>query len=891
MIVHSLLKSAATARLAAGFLILVAGSANLFAVGQRLPSSHVPAVVASGKIAPLGRLPSTNILRLALALPLQNTGALTNLLRDLYDPASPQFHRYLTPAEFTARFGPTPADYAAVIRFAKTNGLTVEAKHPNRLLVDVSGSVSAVERAFQVRLNAYRHPLESRNFYAPAAEPLVPATLPVLHIGGLDNFSQPHANLHLRAGGTKANAVPQGGSAPSGAFWGNDFRQAYVPGTTLTGAGQNVALLQFDGFYPADLTNYANGIGLTTNAPKIVVVPVDGGVSSPGTENNEVALDIEMVMSMAPGVSNIYVYEAPNGAPWEDLLNQMANDNLARQLSSSWAGGGPNPAAELIFQQMAAQGQSFFNASGDSDALIGSLPFPDESPNITLVGGTTLTTDTNGDYVSETVWNWGYNWIAGGYVGSSGGISPTVPIPVWQLGVDMTASKGSTLLRNIPDVALTGDNVYVAYDNGTNAIVGGTSCAAPLWAGLTALINQQAAQLGQPPVGFLNPEIYALGRGTNYAALFHDITAGDNVTPYSSSNFPAVAGFDLCTGWGTPAGTNLINALAMPDSLGISPAVVFQASGWVGGPFTATNWTVTLTNASAAVLGWSLGNVPAWLAVSATSGSLPANGLASLNLQLTGAETLPAGIYTAAITVTNLALSRSQIVAVQLNTGQSIVQNGSFETGDFTGWNFSGDYVIGTLIYNVVATDADFPGLVHSGNFGAFLGESGFLATLTQSLATTPGQKYLVSCWLNNISTGAGQQFVGSWNGTNFVNLVAPPVLTWTNILFLATATGTNTQLEFGAENAANYFGFDDVSVTPVPPVRFAGFAAGTNQFSLTWNSLAGLNYQLQCQTNLLAGGWINLGTITAVTNTAVFVDTNFANGAAARFYRLVLMP
>src|SRR5438046_4122779 len=100
-----------------------------------------------------------------------------------------------------------------------------------------------------------------------------------------------------------------------------------------------------------------------------------------------------MMMSMAPGVTNIYGNEAPNGSSWVDLLSRMANDNLSRQLSCSWGGGSPDATAEQIFQQMAAQGQSFFNASGDDDAFTGPIPFPSDSPNITQVGGTTLTTD------------------------------------------------------------------------------------------------------------------------------------------------------------------------------------------------------------------------------------------------------------------------------------------------------------------------------------------------------------------------------------------------------------------------------------------------------------------------------------------------------------------
>src|SRR5439155_5798732 len=143
----------------------------------------------------------------------------------------------------------------------------------------------------------------------------------------------------------------------------------------------------------------------------------------------------------------------------------MANDNVARQLSCSWGGSSADAAAEQIFQQMAAQGQSFFNAAGDSDAFTGAIPFPSDSPNITQVGGTTLTTGAGGSYSSETVWNWGRG------TGSSGGISTTYSIPAWQQSVSMASNQGSTTMRNVPDVALTADNIYTAYDNGSAGAV------------------------------------------------------------------------------------------------------------------------------------------------------------------------------------------------------------------------------------------------------------------------------------------------------------------------------------------------------------------------------------------------------------------------------------
>ena len=487
---------------------------TLSAADKRLTSFSVPAAVAHGNVVSLGRVPATNQLRLALDLPLRNAAELTNLLAAIYSPGSPQYHHYLKPKEFAARFGPTAADYAAVINFARTNGLTVTGTHPSRLMVDVTAKAADVERAFHVKLHSYRHPTERRNFFAPDTEPTVDARLPLFHVSGLDNFSLPHPNSIFSPGPPHGGKSPNGGSSPYGTFMGNDFRNAYLPGTTLTGAGQNVGLVQFDGFNEPDITNYANVIGLTNAMPQTVVMPVDGGVPYTGTGISEVELDIEMVMSMSPGVSNIYVYEAPNGAPWEDMLGQMADDDLAAQLSTSWSGGGPDPAAEQILLQMAVQGQTFFCASGDNGAFVDQVvPFPCASPNITEVGGTYLATDTNGAYLGEVAWN------RGGDLATSGGPGPGVAIPPWQLGVDMSANGGSTVCRNIPDVALTADGIYVIIEGQDNTPAAGTSCAAPLWAGLTALINQQACQLGQPPVGFLNPAIYALCRGTNYAGV------------------------------------------------------------------------------------------------------------------------------------------------------------------------------------------------------------------------------------------------------------------------------------------------------------------------------------------------------------------------------------
>jgi hypothetical protein len=611
-------------------IVLFVSVGTLSAAPRRL-TGHVPAVVARGEIAPMGRVPGTNQMRLAISLPLRDAAALTNLLRDIYDPASPQFHHYLTPAAFAGRFGPTPADYAAVARYAQTNGLAVVATHSNRLVLDVTGRAADVERAFHVRLNSYRHPKAHRNFFAPDAEPSVADVPAIMHISGLNNYSLPRPRLHPLSATVNGKVVSRSGSGPGGSYMGNDFRAAYVPGTVLTGAGQSVGLLQFDGFHPGDITNYASAMGLS-NVPPVVVVPVDGGVSTPGDGEVEVALDIEMALSMAPGIASIYVYEAPNGTGlWVDLLSQMADDNLACQLSCSWGGGESDAALEQIFLQMAAQGQSFFDASGDDDAFTGTIDFPSESPNITQVGGTMLTTDGSGNYVSETVWNRNNNY------GSSGGISTTVAIPTWQLGISMTANQGSTTMRNIPDVALTAENVYVIYGDGQTGAFGGTSCAAPLWAGYTALINQQAVVFGRPAVGFLNPAIYELGKGTTYPLNFHDVTTGNNTNATSGNKYFAANGYDLCTGWGTPVGQYLINSLIPPDALILTPLNGFNAGGFAGGPFSPGSQNFFLTNSDTHPLTWSLINTSSWLTASVTGGILAAGATQGVAISLSAA--------------------------------------------------------------------------------------------------------------------------------------------------------------------------------------------------------------------------------------------------------------
>ena len=540
---------------------------------HNLLSTHVPPVIASVHLQPAGNLADTNVLHLAIGLPLRNKAALDQLLQQIYDPNSQNYHHYLSVAEFTERFGPSKADYDALHDFVVANHLKVTTVHPNRVLLDVDASVADIRRVFHVNIRAYQHPREKRQFFAPDAEPTLDLAVPVLHISGLDNYilARPGG---LKPGGGKVKSG-QEGSGPGGNYLGFDFRHAYAPGVTLDGSGQNVALVEFDGYFASDIIAYEQETGeaqqLGLPFVNLFNVPIDGGVGTPGGGGVEVSLDIEMIVAMAPGVSTIYVYECPVPII-DDVLSRIATDDSSSQISASWFY--PIDATSLqLYQEFGAQGQSFFNCEGDGDAYANGVFPPCDVPYITTVGGTELSmTNKALTYVSDVVWQEGYEPPGGnpqdsGNVGTGGGISTIYPIPVWQQGINMTTNHGSTSFRNAPDVALTAQSIWDIFGDGQATEVGGTSAAAPLWAGFTALVNQQAHVYASKPVGFINPAVYAIGKSANYANCFHDVVVGNNTNAASPSNFFACPGYDLCTGWGTPTGSNLINALAPPGKV------------------------------------------------------------------------------------------------------------------------------------------------------------------------------------------------------------------------------------------------------------------------------------------------------------------------------------
>jgi subtilase family serine protease len=512
---------------------------------------HVRPAVTNGQAARIGPMVKSQRMTLAIILPLRNQSELTNLLKQLNDPSSPNYRHFLTVAQFTEQFGPTKQDYQAVVKFARSKGFSVTDTPANRLLVHINGTVSQVNKAFHVAMTSYRHPTENRTFYSPDREPSIDLSVPVTHIAGLNNFSLPRPKFKKAPANFQRNST---GSGPSGAYLGSDMRAAYYGGTALTGSGQAVGLLEFDGYNMSDVT--ASFAGQPNSVP-IHNVLLDGASAGSDGDDGEQVLDIVQAASMAPGMSQIRVYIAPGtsqiGVGDVDIFNKMATENIAKQLSCSW-GWNPDDTAQLdpIFQEFAAQGQNLFVASGDAGAYTGSNStdnsYPAESVYVVAVGGTDLTTNgAGGPWQSETAW-----------LDSGGGPADDgFAIPSWQVGVANSSNHASTTIRNVPDVAAEANTDNYLCDQGScTADFGGTSFAAPRWAGFLALVNQQAVTNGSSTLGFINPILYSIGKGASYREDFHDITSGSNGT------YSAVPGYDLVTGWGSPNGTGLINALA-----------------------------------------------------------------------------------------------------------------------------------------------------------------------------------------------------------------------------------------------------------------------------------------------------------------------------------------
>jgi kumamolisin len=472
-----------------------------------------------------------------------------------------QARHYLTREQYAARHGADEADIAKVAQFARESGLVVLDSSAARRSVFLSGTAQQLVAAFGTSIDQVE--LDSGVSRRRTSPITLPAELADIVEGVFGIGDTPTAVPHFQV---RTQSVIRAGAAGA-AFTPPDLAKLYNFPAGLDGAGQCIGIIELGGGYrTADLKNYFKRLKLPV--PNVKTISVDGAKNRPSNANSadgEVMLDIEVAAAIAPKAL-IAVYFAPNtDKGFLDAITMAIHDavNKPSVISISWGDAEKNWTAQAMtsfdqaFQAAAVLGVTICCAAGDAGSGdenpdrsppdgLAHADFPGSSPSVLCCGGTRLLA-ANGTISAETVWNDDPQRSAGG-----GGISDFFALPAYQeaAGVPPSANPGGRIGRGVPDVAADADPAtgYEVRVDGLNAVFGGTSAVAPLWAGLVALMNQR---LGKP-VGFLNPLLYG---AAVHKSAFRDITTG-NIGAYQ-----AKAGWDPCTGWGSPNGTALLTAL------------------------------------------------------------------------------------------------------------------------------------------------------------------------------------------------------------------------------------------------------------------------------------------------------------------------------------------
>jgi subtilase family serine protease len=523
----------------------------LDAAGHAAPAKAPSLSPRRHEAVDLGRAPASERHKVVVALDLRNRDTLEAFLADVQDPASPRYQQFLSQAEFNALYAPAPEAEQAVVDHLRRGGLRIGQRFANRLLVVASGSVAALERTFGVEIHRVR--LAGQRHYTAIDEPSLPADVAAAVVGviGLDDLNERRPLVR----DAEPTLAPQAALGANCCHLGPaDLFTFYSGNATYTGAGQTIVIAGAYAWRDTDNTTFSTQWGLP-QLPAGSAQVCTGASTAPAcnfsTQNSlEIALDVEYAHATAPGARILnYMAASTSLADFTVMYNRIVTDDPAHVVSTSWGAceaavpAATQQADDAIFANANAIGQAWFAASGDSGSRdcsgLLTVDNPANSPHVVGVGGTTPTCSapmTSGSpacagYGSETGWS-----------GSGGGVSNLFARPAYQTGCGIAAGAA----RLVPDVALesnTSPGNYVV-KGGLWYVVGGTSGAAPQWAGLAAQLTQKrGAALGHP--GAL---LYALC-GTN---ALHDVTAGSN------GDYTAGPGHDLVTGIGSFHATNLL---------------------------------------------------------------------------------------------------------------------------------------------------------------------------------------------------------------------------------------------------------------------------------------------------------------------------------------------
>jgi subtilase family serine protease len=552
--------------------------------------------------------PSTN-LRLTVVLAPRDPAALAAFATAVSTPGSREYHHYLTVREFARRFGASQRSIGALRTMLRRSGLRPGGLAPDALSIAVNGSAARISRAFSVTLRRYREP-GGASVFANTAPPRVPAGLRnvVKDVLGLSDVpvATPTALARGPLHGDATLPLLCPGPNASGPYTINQIASAYGMDVLHTGgdngAGVTIALYELEPYtaQAGDWAGYTSCFG--SSSTSVTDVEVDGGAT--GSGSGETALDLDVVAGLAPA-SSIKVYQGPDGGtgPY-DTLQAIVDDSSVSVVSDSWglceldSNGTLMSDENTLLQQAAAEHESWLIAAGDAGSYgcnanpsspnynRYSVDDPASQPFATGVGGTSLNAAASGSTPRETVWN------ASGH-GTGGGISAIWGMPTYQTTSDTTTgvlsaySSGSpcgagagSYCREVPDVSADANPAtgYIIYYGGW-AAYGGTSAAAPLWAGVTALADASNAGSCSPshPLGFLNPSLYAIAAGAAHSSAFSDVLPPGNNNTSGSGNYPALTGYDMATGLGTPiasGGSGIVAQLCnAPAGFGTPPVV------------------------------------------------------------------------------------------------------------------------------------------------------------------------------------------------------------------------------------------------------------------------------------------------------------------------------
>lgn len=605
--------------------------------GRRITlAGRVPARARMG--VDLGRVPG-NFQLPAVTLLLEPSADPTPLVRDLQDPSSPKYHRWLTPEQYGQQFGASQSDIDQLTAWLQSQGLTVLNVARSRTWITVSGNADQVQNAFQTEIHRYR--VNGRQHFANATDPSVPAVVAPLVTGirGLHDF---HPKPRLRA--PTANMNVSGGyhaMAPDDIAKIYNIAPLYDAG--IDGTGQKVVVVGQTALQTSDLDSFRSKFNLPAINLDARLVPRHQNPGVQSDDLNEANLDIEWASAVARNATIVYVYSSD---VWTSAMYAI-DQNLGHVLTMSYGACEQADLADLpTFQQLAqqanAEGMTWFAASGDSgaadcdDAGVAlaqnglAVDAPASIPEVTAMGGTEFNeqggpywnaaNDPNFrsavGYIPEKVWN--DTAFDGQLSAGGGGASVFFPQPSWQRGPGMP-NDGA---RHVPDISLNASadhDGYYVFVNGRGSYFGGTSAAAPVMAGIAALLNQYLVSTGaaaNPGLGNINPTLYRLAQTS--PAIFHDITVGDNIVPCAAGtpncnngNFglSARVGYDDATGLGSIdanalvhgwTGTGAVRNSAIVASIDQNP--VFQQAPDASG----NGWRFQLTLKEEAGIGTTL---------------------------------------------------------------------------------------------------------------------------------------------------------------------------------------------------------------------------------------------------------------------------------------------